>query len=333
MDTTQSGEISVIEPIGEAIEKTKQILFRPFDIGKWFAIGFCAWLATLGNGGGGGFNFGGPGNRSGGTAHDFRQEINNAKDAILENLPVVISVAAVVIVLILALTLVLMWLKSRGQFMFLDSVACDTGEIVRPWKQYAQQGNSLFLFNVLLGLAGLLGAMMFVVPLTLIGISFMRVGIECFPIANLVWVFLLIFGIIMMAMTIGCIKLLTTDFVVPIMYRHGCLIREGWSIVWQLLKTNMGPFTIYLLFLIVIGLAIGMIVLLAIAVTCCCAACILAIPYLGTVLMLPLLVWRRAYSLCYLRQYGPEYDVFVRATTPVVVPTGVIPPESPEQNF
>ena len=50
MDTIQPREISVIEPIGAAFEKTKEILFKPFDIGKWFVIGFCAWLATLGNG-------------------------------------------------------------------------------------------------------------------------------------------------------------------------------------------------------------------------------------------------------------------------------------------
>ena len=34
--------ISVIEPVSEAIEKTKIILFRPFDAEKWLVIGFCA---------------------------------------------------------------------------------------------------------------------------------------------------------------------------------------------------------------------------------------------------------------------------------------------------
>ena len=36
MDPIQPREISVVEPIGAAFEKTKQILFQPFDIGKWF---------------------------------------------------------------------------------------------------------------------------------------------------------------------------------------------------------------------------------------------------------------------------------------------------------
>ena len=56
MATEQLPRISVIEPVGEALGKVNAILFRPFNIGKWFTIGFCAWLAYLGKGGAG-FNF------------------------------------------------------------------------------------------------------------------------------------------------------------------------------------------------------------------------------------------------------------------------------------
>ncbi|GEM_PF-2401405 len=37
--------------------------------------------------------------------------------------------------------------------------------------------------------------------------------------------------------------------------------------------------------------------------------CLLAIPFLGTVLLLPILVFERAYSIHYLAQYGSGYDV------------------------
>ena len=47
-------EISVTAPVSAALERVKQVLFRPFDLGKWFVIGFCAWLALLGQQGGGG---------------------------------------------------------------------------------------------------------------------------------------------------------------------------------------------------------------------------------------------------------------------------------------
>ncbi len=49
-------KIEIFKPFGEAFELTKKILFQPFDLKKWFVIGFAAWLANLGVGGGG-FNY------------------------------------------------------------------------------------------------------------------------------------------------------------------------------------------------------------------------------------------------------------------------------------
>ena len=49
--------IRYIEPLSRAVERAKDICFRPFDIGKWFVLGFACWLARLGQGGGGGVSF------------------------------------------------------------------------------------------------------------------------------------------------------------------------------------------------------------------------------------------------------------------------------------
>ncbi|HLX94273.1 MAG TPA: hypothetical protein VKU37_00855 [Verrucomicrobiae bacterium] len=49
--STHPREISVAEPVSPALEQVKRVLFRPFDLGKWFTIGFCAWLAQLGESG------------------------------------------------------------------------------------------------------------------------------------------------------------------------------------------------------------------------------------------------------------------------------------------
>ena len=67
---------------------------------------------------------------------------------------------------------------------------------------------------------------------------------------------------------------------------------------------------VYILFQIVLSIAIGMVVVGAVIVTCCIAACVMALPYLGTVLLLPVLVFERSYSLYYLAQFGPAYNVF-----------------------
>jgi len=50
-------QISITDPIGLAMERVRQVLFSPFDLGKWFVIGFCAWLAGLGERASGGGNF------------------------------------------------------------------------------------------------------------------------------------------------------------------------------------------------------------------------------------------------------------------------------------
>ena len=47
-------KIEIFKPFGEAFELMKKILFQPFDVKKWFVVGFAAWLANLG---GGGFNY------------------------------------------------------------------------------------------------------------------------------------------------------------------------------------------------------------------------------------------------------------------------------------
>jgi len=67
---------------------------------------------------------------------------------------------------------------------------------------------------------------------------------------------------------------------------------------------------LYFLFQILLSLAIAACVLALVLVTCCIAGCLLALPYLGTVLFLPVLMFQRAYSILYLRQFGPEFDVF-----------------------
>ena len=107
----------------------------------------------------------------------------------------------------------------------------------------------------------------------------------------------------------------TNDFTIPIMYLRFCSCTEAWSQFLQILLSRKAAFALYLLFQIVITMVIAAIVIALMLGTCCCAAIFLIIPYISTVLMLPLLVFKRAYSLYYLRQFGPSFDVFATAVT------------------
>jgi len=115
------------------------------------------------------------------------------------------------------------------------------------------------------------------------------------------------------------------DFVMPILFLRGGKCLAAWKEFWGLLAGNAGLFTLYILFQIVLGMAIGVIVLGAVLITCCIAGCLMLIPYLGTVLLLPVLVFKQSYPLYFLRQFGPEYDVFPPAS-PAPPVTGLQPP-------
>jgi len=143
---------SVTQPIEPAIRRTRLILFKPFDLGKWFTLGFCAWLASLGQGGAN-FNFNPSSLRGGGGGQMLDPVIQWMKD----NLLLVVSIAVAAALVILAISLVVMWLRSRGSFMLLDGVVNNRGDVAFPWKAFRRLGNSLFRMRIVLALIGLAG--------------------------------------------------------------------------------------------------------------------------------------------------------------------------------
>lgn len=326
--TNSHREISVTEPVSPALERVKTMLFKPFDLDKWFTIGFCAWLAFLGEGGGGGGGFNNAfninnSNNSGSAGDSLRHGYHQARDFVLDNLDWIIPVAAAAVILLLALWLLILWLKSRGQFMFLHCVALDKAEVGEPWNKFGREANSLFWFRLVLGLIG----MVLMLPMLAgIAVIIVRMVLRGEPdaagIMVAVGLALIFFAA---AIVYGLIRKFTTDFVVPILFLRGGKCLAAWREFWGLLADNVGLFTLYILFQIVLGMAIGVIVLGAVLITCCCAGCVMAIPYIGTVLLLPVLVFKRSYPLYFLRQFGPGYDVFPPAPSAPPV-TGLQPP-------
>ncbi len=303
--------VSVTLPVGQAIERVKQLLFRPFDLGRWFVIGFCAWLAYLGSGGGNSFRV--PGN-NGRHAADLRETFEQVRSYVVDHLYWIVPVAAVVLVLALCFGVLFAWLRSRGEFMFLHCVAHNQAEIVRPWKEFTREANSLFLFRLVLAAA----AMIVMWPLLIVcGIKLYRMWADrdwnVGDVLGCVGCGLALMGI---GIVFAIVGKLTSDFVVPIMFlrRQRCL--EGWREVGRLLAARPGQFLLYFLFKIVLAIAILILVLAVVLATCCIAGCLLALPYLGTLVLLPVSVFQRSYSLYYLAQYGGEYNVFAPPSVP-----------------
>jgi hypothetical protein len=318
VDSTQPPQTparpSVIDPIAGALSRTGKVLFRPFDVTKWLALGFCAWLAWLGEGGGGGV----------GSHWDLSEEralyeYGRAEDWVLAHLGLVLFLVVGLILLGLVVWVLLTWLSSRGKFMLLDGVVRDRGAVVEPWRQFSAQGNSLFLFRIVLGLVGLvvIGATVALMVLSLLALGFDDGDPGIAGIALLcVWVLV----ILVLAFALGLVIVAANDFVVPIMWVRKCLVMDAWSEFLSVLSANLGIFILYVLMKILIAIVIAFIACCAGCATCCVAA----LPYVGTVILLPVHVFRRSFSIGFLSQFSPDYA----SLAPVETPPPVAAPEA-----
>jgi hypothetical protein len=303
--------VSVVDPVGEAIKRTSDILFKPFDLGKWFVLGFCAFLAYLGEGGGTWWWPGGddsdrtPDGDRGWRSCEQAPCFESASAWIQENLIWIIGGAVVGFVIIAAIGALVLWLASRGKFMFLDGLVHNRGAVVEPWRVFRNLGNSLFGFLFFIRIMGLLSALLAVAIGTVIAwpsIQAQEFGAPALT-ALVVGGLLLLIVVIVFAV----ISFLLEHLVVPTMYLRHDLVMPSWTIVRQdLLAGHVGTIVLFFLMKFVLSIAIG-----AIAVGLTCATCCLAaLPYLGTVILLPLLVFNRCYSLCFIEQFGPEWRFF-----------------------
>jgi hypothetical protein len=293
---------SVIDAIPAAFRRMARTLFQPFDVRKWFVLGFCAWLAQLGEGGGPNFNVGGgggggPGGGGGGFG-DFG-------DWFEEHLAVILLVAAAIFLVALALGLLIVWLSSRGKFMFLDGVVHNRGAVVDPWHRYRSLANSLFAFRVVFGLVVLLALAL--VGAVCFGLAWIDIARETFGPAALIAIVIGVLSFLVIVVSAAIISGLLDDFVVPVMYLRERRVLEAWRVFWRELgQGHVGPILLFYLMKIILGMGVAAVAMIATCLTCC----LTVLPYLGTVILLPLFVFLRCYSLAFIEQYGPDWQMF-----------------------
>jgi len=305
-------EIEIFKPFGESFELMKKILFQPFDLRKWLVIGFAAWLANLGAGGGGVGNFNYPDNRREGA-----QKLNETIGQIPQ--PVLITGICILICFVLLLIVLFAWLRARGRFIFVDCIVRNRAAIVEPWKEFRAEGNSFFLFSLLVVLA--LIAVIVIAGLLLI-VPFIPWGDQAQP-GVAFWIGLSLF--VFVAVCLAFVWALASQLMVPIMYRQRCPARLAFAQSVDLVTSHPGPILLYVLFLLLLGVAVFMV---SCAVTCA-TCCIAAIPYVGTVILLPIPVTLGAFSLLFLRQFGPDYDVWAGFVPPEFLPVLIPTPAPP----
>jgi hypothetical protein len=305
--------IEILKPFSEAVELTKQILFRPFDLKKWFIIGFAAWLMHIG----GGYNF----------SYNYNQRSDVHKIPALNQFtetihriphPVLIIALLSIFVLIVGLIVLFVWLRSRGRFVFTDCIVRNRAAIAEPWREFRRQGNSFFLLSLLVGLGLLTIAAALAAPVAVILFQGRAThhGHHFFLISGiLLW----IAAIFVMAIA----WTLIAHFMTPIMYRRRCLAGEGFRAAVSLITSYPGEITLYCLFFIALGIGTAIVACAAMCLTCCLAA----LPYIGTVILLPVYTCLHAFALLFVRQFGNDYDAWA-AITPAGPPEALPLPTS-----
>lgn len=306
----ENRRIEIVAPTGRAWEGMKRVLFKPFEISKWFVLGFTAFLASLMDGGG---SSGGNFSSTGGSGGEEMEEVEDMFEGVVEwiqaNLEIIVTIAAIIAVFVIAIWVALLWVSSRGKFMFLDNVVHNRAQVAQPWKEFRWVANSLFRWRVLylfgslflvfglLGVGGWIGISEFSETNTISGGT---IGmLVCLGLVLILFVFLLAY-----------VRLLQEAIVVPLMYNTRARVLDAWKETLQLQGKHFFTFVLFFLWQMLLNMGAAAAMMIVMIVTCCVAAIVFMIPYLGAVALLPVSVFFRMLSLEFVRQFGEKFDVW-----------------------
>jgi hypothetical protein len=224
------------------------------------------------------------------------------------------------------IVVVLHWVSCRGRFIFLDDVVHERPAIVEPWKRYARQGNSQFLWAVGFWLVCLTAILVISLPfLASLRALWGEGGFHWLGLLSLVG---FLFMAIPVALAVAYTILFLNHFVVPIMYRDGLSATAAWGRFLTLLRAHPVSFIAYGLLMIVLWIVIGFAVAVVGFSTCCVGFLLFMTPYVGQVVLLPVHVTLRAFGPEFLAQFGPEFDVFGAAPAPPAAPGPPVQPSA-----
>lgn len=312
-------KIEILSPFNQAVELTRLILFRPFDITKWLVVGFAAFLSGWLNSGGGSINpwsFRGWNTSNAQSAFQFRS-FN------IDHAGLLLVLIAVLVIVFFTFLILWLWITARGRFIFIDCIVRNRAAIAEPWREFRREGNRFFLFLIVLMVASL------AIMALLAGLVFGSLMLwRNYHISNtlplLVLVPIAAFAWVAFAVVVNLI----VHFMPPVMYARRCSPAEAARGVLQLVLDEPAPFIFFILFIIALWIGWIMVGCLVTCLTCCLAS----LPYIGTVIVLPVPVFFRSFSLLFLRQFGPEWDVWGKIPVPSATtapPVQTIVPASP----
>ena len=250
-----------IDTLGDVREATQSLLL-PVDRGVWLRLAVIAFfvgggVSTPGGSGSSGYSGGG-----GGVPIDRVPPFDLPPRTVL-------AVAAGVIGAVILLALVWSLVGAVMEFVLVEDLSLRDVRVRGPFRAFLGKGARLFGFRIVLLL--LLFAL---IALPVVGVFLLGIGVAPIGFLLLVPAFLLI---VLVALAVGLITWLTTDFVVPTMLEKDVGVLAGWRRVLPVVRAEWREVGLYLVLRLVLGFAAGIAVALVVGLV----ALVLAIPFVA----------------------------------------------------
>ncbi|HNQ78201.1 MAG TPA: hypothetical protein PKJ37_04465 [Acidobacteriota bacterium] len=302
-------KISIDAALRNGWTRMMTTLFRPFDFLKWLAIGFAAFLASLGRSKGFNFNFPSGGDFGSG---DTCGSAKAFESWFFSNMWPIILFGLGIGLVVFAVVLLVVWLSSRGQFVFISQLLTNKADIREPWVKYGWLGDKLFLFRILFGLCVFLAVLLVLGAGVLLSFPYIKSGV--FPM--IFWMILIPTTLLLIAIALAgvIINAVLMDFVVPVMMKRETGVMQSFGTFRdEIFRGHLGDFVIF--YLVKIGLSIAAsVIMVLVTIFTCCLCLFMCIPILGwyvsAVIFLPISAFIRNYTLCFLEQFGDDWKLF-----------------------
>lgn len=314
------------QPLENGLQAMKRLLFQPFDIGRWFVLGFTVWLIHLGQGGGSGAG-NNPEFQTSVREGDVEGALESLGEAVEHIMPTELALILILglVAVGLVVGIVLLWVGCRARFIWIENLTSRTHTFGANWTRFGHLGDSFFLWKI----AYFLVLMVVVIPLLVIGGAVGIITGEGLggPASLMGWM-ALGFGVFVVAVVAGYIDFFAESFVTVIMHRRNVGVLEAWRIFRQMFEANPGHFVLVGLMKLVLHIVSGIVVLMLGLLTCCVGLVLLVIPYIGTVVMLPVYAGLRYFDLYWLGQISPDLGgpASNDGGAPMVTPPPQLPP-------
>ena len=286
---------SAIDAFGEAISHMRQKLF-PFSFAGWITLGFVSLLESCAPGGGGNGiqnKMNGPG-----SIEDPSELVETALAWIVAHMIIFVGVLLVLMIV----SLLVMWLRSRAIFVYIDDVASGRFDLVRPWGEHGSHADSFFVLSLVVqGAAFIL--LVLIVGLGGVFMLWARAndwggGMVLMAVLPIAFIFLLA---IVATVVLGMVL---RDFVAPLQLSRNIGAKEAGGVFLSMLAAHPGLLIGYALLKFVFSIVLAMVL----AIVCILTCCIGLLPLIHQTLFQPIYYIERAWSLKLLAQMGE--DVF-----------------------